>query len=137
MILIENYFYRCFSMGILEFESIIILLLMLLDIALGTISHVFYKQDNVSSCALKSIGEKFVISLVVLFICVVTHLNDTNIFDKTVTDMINGYKIIAESVIVFVCYYELTSVCKHIQILTGIDLTKFIKGLKSEVENRK
>ena len=124
-------------MGILEFESIIILLLMLLDIALGTISHVFYKQDNVSSCALKSIGEKFVISLVVLFICVVTHLNDTNIFDKTVTDMINGYKIIAESVIVFVCYYELTSVCKHIQILTGIDLTKFIKGLKSEVENRK
>nr|UWH97312.1 MAG: holin family protein [Bacteriophage sp.] len=124
-------------MGILEFESIIILLLMLLDIALGTISHVFYKQDNISSCALKSIGEKFVISLVVLFICVVTHLNDTNIFDKTVTEMINGYKIIAESVIVFVCYYELTSVCKHIQILTGIDLTKFIKGLKSEIENRK
>ena len=124
-------------MGILEFESIIILLLMLLDIALGTISHVFYKQDNISSCALKSIGEKFVISLVVLFICVVTHLNDTNIFDKTVTDMINGYKIIAESVIVFVCYYELTSVCKHIQIMTGIDLTKFIKGLKSEIENRK
>lgn len=124
-------------MGILEFESIIILLLMLLDIALGTISHVFYKQDNVSSCALKSIGEKFVISLVVLFICIVTHLNDTNIFDKSVSDMINGYKIIAESVIVFVCYYELTSVCKHIQILTGIDLTKFIKGLKSEIENRK
>lgn len=124
-------------MGILEFESIIILLLMLLDIALGTISHVFYKQDNVSSCALKSIGEKFVISLVVLFICIVTHLNDTNIFDKAVSDMINGYKIIAESVIVFVCYYELTSVCKHIQILTGIDLTKFIKGLKSEIENRK
>ena len=124
-------------MGILEFESIIILLLMLLDIALGTISHVFYKADNVSSCALKSIGEKFVISLVVLFLCIVTHLNDTNIFDKAVTDMINGYKIIAESVIVFVCYYELTSVCKHIQILTGIDLTKFIKGLKSEIENRK
>lgn len=124
-------------MGILEFESIIILLLMLLDIALGTISHVFYKQDNISSCALKSIGEKFVISLIVLFICVVTHLNDTNIFDKTVTDMINGYKIIAESVIVFVCYYELTSVCKHIQIMTGIDLTKFVKGLKSEIENRK
>lgn len=124
-------------MGILEFESIIILLLMLLDIALGTISHVFYKADNVSSCALKSIGEKFVISLVVLFLCIVTHLNDANIFDKAVTDMINGYKIIAESVIVFVCYYELTSVCKHIQIMTGIDLTKFVKGLKSEIENRK
>lgn len=124
-------------MGILEFESIIILLLMLLDIALGTISHVFYKEDNISSCALKSIGEKFVISLVVLCLCIIMHLNDTHIFDSTVTDMINGYKVIAESVIVFVCYYELTSVCKHIQILTGIDLTKFIKGLKSEIENRK
>ena len=124
-------------MGILEFESIIILLLMLLDIALGTISHVFYKEDNISSCALKSIGEKFVISLVVLCLCIVTHMNDTNIFDKTVTDMINGYKVIAESVIVFICYYELTSVCKHIQIMTGIDLTKFLKGLKSEIENRK
>ena len=64
-------------------------------------------------------------------------MNDTHIFDDTVTDIINGYKVIAESVIVFVCYYELTSVCKHIQILTGIDLTKFIKGLKSEIENRK
>lgn len=137
MTLIENYSYRCFNMGILEFESIIILLLMLLDIALGFVSHVFYKEDNVSSCALKSIGEKFVISLVVLCLCIVMHMNDTNIFDKTVTDMINGYKVIAESVIVFVCYYELTSVCKHIQILTGIDLTKFIKGLKSEIENRK
>lgn len=124
-------------MGILEFESIIILLLMLLDIALGTISHVFYKEDNVSSCALRSIGEKFVISLVVICLCIVVHMNDTNFFDKTVTDMINGYKVIAGSVIVFICYYELTSVCKHIQILTGIDLTKFIKGLKSEIENRK
>ena len=124
-------------MGILEFESIIILLLMLLDIALGSISHIFYKEDNVSSCALRSIGEKFVISLVVICLCIVVHMNDTNFFDKTVTDMINGYKVIAESVIVFICYYELTSVCKHIQIMTGIDLTKFIKGLKSEIENRK
>lgn len=124
-------------MGILEFESIIILLLMLLDIALGSISHIFYKEDNVSSCALRSIGEKFVISLVVICLCIVVHMNDTNFFDKTVTDIINGYKVIAESVIVFICYYELTSVCKHIQIMTGIDLTKFIKGLKSEIENRK
>lgn len=124
-------------MGILEFESIIILLLMLLDIELGWISHVFYKKDNVSSCALKSIGEKFVISLVVICLCIVTHMNDLHIFDKTVTDMINGYKVIAESVIVFICYYELTSVCKHIQIMTGLDLTKFLKGLKSEIENRK
>lgn len=124
-------------MGILEFESIIILLLMLLDIALGSISHIFYKEDNVSSCALRSIGEKFVISLVVICLCIVVHMNDTHFFDKTVTDMINGYKVIAESVIVFICYYELTSVCKHIQIMTGIDLTKFIKGLKSEIENRK
>ena len=124
-------------MGILEFESIVILLLMLLDIALGFVSHVFYKEDNVSSCALRSIGEKFVISLVVICLCIVVHMNDTNFFDKTVTDMINGYKVIAESVIVFICYYELTSVCKHIQIMTGIDLTKFIKGLKSEIENRK
>ena len=86
-------------MGILEFESIIILLLMLLDIALGFVSHVFYKEDNVSSCALRSIGEKFVISLVVLCLCIVMHMNDTHIFDSTVTDMINGYKVIAESVI--------------------------------------
>jgi len=124
-------------MGILEFESIITIFLMMLDIALGFINHVFYKKDNVSSLALRSIGEKFTISLVVISLCILVHLNDTHLFDSTVTDLINAYSIIAKSVIVFVCYYELTSVCKHIQIMTGIDLTKFIKGLKSEIENRK
>ncbi len=124
-------------MGILEFESFITIFLMFFDIALGFISHVFYKKDNISSLALRSIGEKFTISLVVISLCILVHLNDTNLFDSTVTDLINGYAVIAKSVIVFVCYYELTSVCKHIQIMTGIDLTKFIKGLKSEIENRK
>ena len=124
-------------MGILEFESFITIFLMLLDIALGFINHVFYKKDNVSSLALRSIGEKFTISLVVISLCIIVHLNDTHIFDDTVTDLINGYAVIAKSVIVFVCYYELTSVCKHIQLMTGLDLTKFIKGLKSEIENRK
>lgn len=124
-------------MGILEFESLVIILLMLIDIALGTINHVFYKKDNVSSLALKSIGEKFTISLIVLSLCLLVHLNDTHIFDDTVTDLINCYAVVAKSVILFVCYYELTSVCKHIQIMTGLDLTKFIKGLKSEIENRK
>ena len=124
-------------MGLLEFESFITIFLMLLDIALGFINHVFYKKDNVSSLALRSIGEKFTISLVVISLCIIVHLNDAHIFDDTVTDLINGYAVIAKSVIVFVCYYELTSVCKHIQIMTGIDLTKFIKGLKSEIENRK
>ena len=124
-------------MGILEFESFITIFVMLLDIALGLINHVFYKKDNVSSLALRSIGEKFTISLVVISLCIIVHLNDTHIFDDTVTDLINGYAVIAKSVIIFVCYYELTSVCKHIQIMTGIDLTKFIKGLKSEIENRK
>lgn len=124
-------------MGILEFESIITIFLMMVDIALGFINHVFYRKDNVSSLALRSIGEKFTISLIVISLCIIVHLNDTHIFDDTVTDLINGYAVIAKSVIVFVCYYELTSVCKHIQIMTGIDLTKFIKGLKSEIENRK
>lgn len=137
MILTENYFCRCFDMGILEFESLVTILLMLIDIALGSINHVFYKKDNVSSLALRSIGEKFTISLIVIALCIVVHLNDTHIFDDTVTDLINGYAVIAKSVIVFVCYYELTSVCKHIQIMTGLDLTKFVKGLKSELENRK
>lgn len=124
-------------MGILEFESLLTIILMLIDIALGTINHVFYKKDNVSSLALRSIGEKFTISLIVMSLCVIVHLNDTHIFDETVTDLISGYAVIAKSVIVFVCYYELTSVCKHIQIMTGLDLTKFVKGLKSELENRK
>ena len=124
-------------MGILEFESLVIILLMLIDIALGTINHVFYKKDNVSSLALKSIGEKFTISLIVISLCLLVHINDMHIFDDTVTDLINCYAVVAKSVILFVCYYELTSVCKHIQIMTGLDLTKFIKGLKSEIENRK
>lgn len=124
-------------MGVLEFEAIVTIFLMLFDVALGTINHVFYKKDNVSSLALKSIGEKFTISLVVFAMCVLVHMNDTNLFDKTVTDLINGYSVVAKGVIVFVCYYELTSVCKHIQCMTGLDLTKFVKGLKSEIENRK
>lgn len=124
-------------MGILEFESLIIIILMLIDIVLGSINHVFIKKDNVSSLALKSIGVKFTISLIVIFLCLLVHLNDTHLFDDNVTALINCYTVVAKSVIVFVCYYELTSVCKHIQIMTGLDLTKFIKGLKSEIENRK
>lgn len=124
-------------MGILEFESFVTMFLMLFDIVLGFINHVFYKKDNVSSLALKSIGKKCTISLIVVALCLLVHVNDTHIFDETVTTMINGYAIVAKSVIIFVCYYELTSVCKHIQIMTGIDLTKFIKGLDSEIKNRK
>ena len=124
-------------MGVLEFESLVIIILMLVDIILGYINHVFIKEDNVSSIAVKSIGSKIAVVTVVIGMCLVLHLNDNGIFDTEVSDILDTYGIFAKSAVVFICYYELTSVCKHIQLMTGIDLSKYIKGLESEIKNRK
>ena len=123
-------------MGILEFESISVVILMLIDMLLGSINHIFIKKDNVSSIALKSIGRKAAIAIIVLSVVLFSHLNDRHIFNGSVQPILQTYGVVAVTMIALVLYYELTSVLKHIHIMTGIDFT-IIPGVKSELESLK
>lgn len=132
----KNYFCRYgdeMKFGVLEFEAICVVLLMAFDILLGTINHVFIRNDNVSSIAIKSIGRKSAIMLVVLFVVLFTHLDDKHIFQASVDSIIALYSVTAVPIIALVLYYELTSVLKHVQLMTGIDFT-VVPGVKAEID---
>lgn len=132
----KNYSYKCGEMmkiGLLEFEAICVVLLMVFDMLLGTINHVFIRNDNVSSIAIKSIGRKSAIMIIVLFVVLFAHLDDAQIFDPSVDGIIEIYTTTGVAIIAFVLYYELTSVLKHVQLMTGIDFT-LVPGVKAEID---
>lgn len=123
-------------MGVLEFECFLIFVMCIMDMILGTISHVFFKKDNLSGDAEASIGKKLVIMCTLVFILLIVHANDFHTFAPEVKSVLDMANKTASGVVVIFLYYELTSILKHIQNMTGIDMSK-VPGVKSEVENSK
>ena len=123
-------------MGVTEFEAFAILLLTLADIILGSINHVFIKKNNLSALAISSIGKKLTLDFMVLALVLFSHVNDTSWFSGDVDTLINTYKVVIAPIVAALLYYELTSVLKHVQIIIGIDFSKYVPGLKSEMKGK-
>lgn len=122
-------------MGIVEFETLMFLALMVGDIVLGTINHVFIHKDNVSALAMSSIGKKCALAFMMIVVVVFSHLNDAGMFTADVDTLIKAACSTAAPIIVFLLMYELSSVLKHLYLMTGIDFIKMIPGMKSEIEH--
>lgn len=122
-------------MGILEYESVLVFVLIALDIIIGSINHVFKLKDNVSSIASESLANKCVQVVCILAMLFVVHSNDFGLFKNIeIAPVKNSCRTLFATIIIAFLYYELTSVLKHISIITGIDLS-MIPGVKSELND--
>lgn len=122
------------NFGLLEFEITIIILLMVLDIIVGTIDHDFYSKDASSSGAIRGLFGKLGIASFLIFILIVVHVNDWGEFsgiDNIMGTIRNG----VDAVVIMLLYFELTSVLAHLQNITGLDFSK-IPMVKQELDQK-
>lgn len=122
-------------MGLLEYESVLLFILIAVDILIGSINHIFKLKDNISSIASESLANKCVQAVCVLAMLLVMHANDFGVFDPAnVAPLKNSCYTLFSTIILAFLYYELTSVLKHVSIITGIDLS-IIPGVKAELKD--
>lgn len=122
--------------GILEFKVFIIITIMVLDIILGTIDHIYYLKDSYSGGAIKSIFTKLGLASFLIGILFILHLNDFANFSDEVLQIINLCRSGADVIVVMLLFYELTSLLAHLQNITGLDFS-FIKPVQNELVKKK
>lgn len=122
--------------GALEFKVFLIITIMVLDIILGTIDHIYYLKDNYSGGALKSLFTKLGLASLLIGILFILHLNDFSIFSDEVSQILNLCRSGADVIVVMLLFYELTSLLAHLQNITGLDFS-FIKPVQNEVLKKK
>ena len=122
------------SFGILDFEIFLIIIMMILDIIVGTIDHDFYSKDSSSSGAIKRLFGKVAIASFLIFIVIITHVNDWGLF-KGIDNILQIICTGSDTAVVMLLYYELTSVLAHLQNITGIDFSR-IPMVKQELEHK-
>ena len=122
------------DLGIVDFEVIIIIIMMILDIIVGTIDHDFFSKDANSGGAIKGLISKVAIGSFLIFLLIVIHLNDWNEF-KGVNDIINYIRSGGDAITVMLIYFELASVLAHMENITGIDFSK-IPAVKQELDQK-
>ena len=122
------------SFGTLDFEILLIIVMMILDIIVGTIDHDFYSKDSSSSGAIKGLFGKVAIASFLIFIAIITHINDWGEF-KGIDNILQIIRTGSDTAVVMLLYYELTSVLAHLQNITGIDFSK-IPMVKQELERK-
>lgn len=122
--------------GALEFKVFTIITIMVLDIILGTIDHIYYLKDSYSGGAIKSIFTKLGLASFLIGILFILHLNDFANFSDEVLQIINLCKSGADVIVVMMLFYELTSLLAHLQNITGLDFS-FIKPVQNELVKKK
>ena len=122
------------SFGTLDFEILLIIVMMILDIIVGTIDHDFYSKDSSSGGAIKGLFGKVAIASFLIFIAIITHINDWGEF-KGIDNILQIIRTGSDTAVVMLLYYELTSVLAHLQNITGIDFSK-IPMVKQELERK-
>lgn len=122
--------------GVLEFKVFIIITIMVLDIIIGTIDHIYYLKDSYSGGAIKSIFTKLGLASFLIGILFILHLNDFANFSDEVLQIINLCKSGADVIVVMLLFYELTSLLAHLQNITGLDFS-FIKPVQNELVKKK
>lgn len=122
--------------GELEFKVFIIITIMVLDIILGTIDHIFYLKDSYSGGAIKSLFTKLGIASFLIGILFILHLNDFGKFSSEINEILNICKSGSDVIVIMLLFYELTSLLAHLQNITGLDFS-FLSPVKSELTNKK
>lgn len=122
--------------GELEFKVFIIITIMVLDIILGTIDHIFYLKDSYSGGAVKSLFTKLGIASFLIGILFILHLNDFGKFSSEINEILNICKSGSDVIVIMLLFYELTSLLAHLQNITGLDFS-FLSPVKSELTNKK
>lgn len=123
--------------GALEFKVFLIITIMVLDIILGTIDHIYYLKDSYSGGAVKSLFTKLGLASLLIGILFILHLNDFDIFyDYEVLQILNVCRSGADVIVVMLLFYELTSLLAHLQNITGLNFS-FIKPVQNELLKKK
>ena len=122
--------------GALEFKVFLIITIMVLDIILGTIDHIYYLKDSYSGGAIKSLFTKLGLASFLIGILFILHLNDFANFSDEVSQILNLCRSGADVIVVMMLFYELTSLLAHLQNITGLDFS-FIKPVQNELVKKK
>ena len=122
--------------GALEFKVFLIITIMVLDIILGTIDHIYYLKDSYSGGAIKSLFTKLGLASFLIGILFILHLNDFANFSDEVSQILNLCRSGADVIVVMLLFYELTSLLAHLQNITGLDFS-FIKPVQNELLKKK
>lgn len=122
--------------GALEFKVFLIITIMVLDIILGTIDHIYYLKDSYSGGAIKSLFTKLGLASFLIGILFILHLNDFANFSDEVSQILNLCRSGADVIVVMLLFYELTSLLAHLQNITGLDFS-FIKPVQNELVKKK
>lgn len=120
------------DLGLLDFEIFLIIVMMVLDIVLGTIDHNFFIKDSSSNGAIRSLMKKLGIASLLITILIVLHSRNFINFSG-IDSFINMIQLGADSVVVMLLYYELISILAHLHNITGLDFSN-IPMVKQELK---
>nr|DAP76421.1 MAG TPA: holin [Caudoviricetes sp.] len=122
------------NLGVVEFEVFLIVLMMILDIILGTIDHDFFSKDGSSANGIKGLFSKLGITSFLVFAVLVLHINDWGEF-KGINDIVSIIRNGVDTIILMLIYFEFTSVLAHLHNITGIDFSG-LPMVKQEIESK-
>lgn len=122
------------NLGAVEFEVFLIILMMILDVILGTIDHDFFSKDGSSANGIKGLFSKLGVAFFLIFAVVALHINDFGEF-KGVEDIMLIIRNGVDTIVLMLLYFELTSVLAHLHNITGIDFSG-LPMVKQEIESK-
>lgn len=122
------------NLGTVEFEVFLIIIMMILDIILGTIDHDFFIKDGSSSNGIKGLFSKLGIASFLIFAVLVLHINDWGEF-KGINDIVSIIRNGVDTIVLMLLYFEFTSILAHLHNITGIDFSG-LPMVKQEIESK-
>lgn len=122
------------NLGVVEFEVFLIVLMMMLDVILGTIDHDFFSKDGSSANGIKGLFSKLGITSFLIFAILVLHINDWGEF-KGINDIVSIIRNGVDTIVLMLLYFEFTSVLAHLHNITGIDFSG-LPMVKQEIESK-
>lgn len=122
------------NLGVIEFEVSLIVLMMILDIILGTIDHDFFSKDGSSANGIKGLFSKLAITSFLIFAILALHINEWGEF-KGINDIVSIIKNGVDTIVLMLLYFEFTSILAHLHNITGIDFSG-LPMVKQEIESK-
>lgn len=122
------------NLGIVEFEVFLIVLMMILDVILGTIDHDFFSKDGSSANGIKGLFSKLGITSFLVFAILALHINDWGEF-KGINDIVSIVRNGVDTIVLMLLYFEFTSILAHLHNITGIDFSG-LPMVKQEIESK-
>lgn len=122
-------------MSLLDYEIFAIIVMMILDIIVGTIDHNFFTRDSNSGGAIKSLFSKLAVTCFLIFILIMVHAPDF-VKIQGIGSIIDSIKSACDIVVVMLLYFELTSILAHMHNITGLDFLAKLPMVKQEIDHK-